>query len=1311
MGFTRYTNEDAILNSTLPTYGIEFSIDDLNLLKNVPRKSIIDPKKVDYSNYAVELHIYSPSGEWINGSHNVHFATIPESQQSLQHLQIDLQREFRNLNISRGNFKIAINYHHNWIGNDWNAPLYISDISPDRTELKLSFAELLTTSDNKKTPTITLADSITMLARYLGFTNVLERSYFAINFGYNNVFKVTNLKFDSNNNVIVKLYKPLSDEFTEKNRLWLVSQVTNPYLDNVNLSTPAPAKQYNTLKNANFELDFNYGTSTETDFKTWNDLLDTTTSTSQQIIDSYFSGSIDDVGLGIDYTDFNNFIQYSSAEERISNFKFKLELIEYYDSQLYVLNSASGSDSGSLQNNIATNQSRRDNVVGGFDAFERWLYNEPTSSIFTHGVTGSLVPWPKYIQSGSWKLHHTTSSLGTTWYNGFIQSASLYDIANENALVKFIPEFVRTDDNNDQFVLFVNMIGHHYDILWSYINKLTATYTVEEHPKLGVSKELLHDIAGSLGWQLVNGKQTEQLWQYKLGTNSSGSYQSTGSMFSKSGEDITHEVWRRIVNNMPYILKTKGTGRSIKALMSAYGIPNTLLSIREYGGPKVEQISPKLTEDRFAYALRLNGTSYVSMSRNLYTSSLGTFTGGQRPADTIEFRIRPSVTQSMSVISCNNNTDTITHWNIGLEHTASYSGSSNYGRLNFYFLTGSLYQSASTEYVPLYNGDFWNIRIWTNSPFTSSVNTPIYIQTARSSDVVNSKVVHAVSMSLTPTSASAFTSWTTGSGIRKLYIGGKLGSSTSPNAYIGFSGSVQEYREWMEVLTQDTFNEHVLNPTSYVGNNPTSSYDTLVRHYTLGSDTLAYDHTVKLVISSSHPNQNVLDFSMPSGDGQGTMAAAVGFPSNPPLGDHYNRVTETYHVSTPSIGASNVYSQKIRLEDNTLIHELNPVTRAEVSSFDTAPVDSNKLGLFYSPQDQINKDIFNQIGSVDVDDYFGSPADEFEQSYPQLINFTQNYWKKYSNRNDLNAYIRIFSLFDFSLFHQIKQLLPARVNARMGLLVEPGIFERAKVQVTRLPEVSNPQYDALIDQELQSVESEHIYYTGSIDDVANTVTGESLSLSNEDLGSIVLEGGFVAPTMFDPSLLKLTAAQLQSLYDNDPALYAWLGLPYPITGTVYIDQPTINYYTSNSLNETSFTVIDTPRPSYYFEKVIYHYSSSAAWAVTPLQKGLDIAQSQSLGKYYSRSLQDAAYRDDEFAGYAASGYLGSRINGLDFNVKSLQTIDGGPVVSFTVVNPNAFKVADYNGGQNTFTVSRGFNFGDYGNFVSPRNTDFGNTAF
>ena len=115
-------------------------------------------------------------------------------------------------------------------------------------------------------------------------------------------------------------------------------------------------------------------------------------------------------------------------------------------------------------------------------------------------------------------------------------------------------------------------------------------------------------LAKSMGWTLTNGNQASSLWKYKLGVDSgSGAYQSTGSLFSKSNEEITTEVWRRIVNNLPYLLKTKGTARSIKALMSCYGIPQTLLSIREYGGPAISGDAPNIIEDRYAYMLAVGG--------------------------------------------------------------------------------------------------------------------------------------------------------------------------------------------------------------------------------------------------------------------------------------------------------------------------------------------------------------------------------------------------------------------------------------------------------------------------------------------------------------------------------------------------------------------------------------------------------------------------------------------------------------------------------------------------------------------------------
>ena len=46
-------------------------------------------------------------------------------------------------------------------------------------------------------------------------------------------------------------------------------------------------------------------------------------------------------------------------------------------------------------------------------------------------------------------------------------------------------------------------------------------------------------------------------------------------------ETITEEIWKRILANLPFFLKTKGTARAVKGLMNCYRIPSSILRVRE----------------------------------------------------------------------------------------------------------------------------------------------------------------------------------------------------------------------------------------------------------------------------------------------------------------------------------------------------------------------------------------------------------------------------------------------------------------------------------------------------------------------------------------------------------------------------------------------------------------------------------------------------------------------------------------------------------------------------------------------------------
>jgi hypothetical protein len=1261
MSLDRFSNKQSVLESNGLQRGIIWSNNILPSLMLDQR--IITPKE----NTSVEVFVYSTDGTYLTGD-IVNDYIIENSK-----IAIDYASVLNKFNISRGSFEVVTNIYSNLIGTTDEPVILIKEISPNRRELLL---ELVT--DTEK-----YGDKYALtLPQYFNNYTSAFTSDLALNFGRNRIYRIINQKlWTGTNTFVVRLYRPLEAGLTVNDRLCLIEELADTYIDNVLLHTkPAnvlaelllneslsetelqailtdlvkdnprlleallnnpelrkklqyiPLSSVNVLRRPNFDLDANYSTITETEFKNWNTLLDANLSTSQQIINSYFSGSLTGIDIGIDYTAFDNFVFYGSSTDRLENFKYKLELLEYYNTQLHTLNNANGNDTA-FANNISLFNTRIENTLGTFDNFERWLYYEPTSSLTTHGTSGSyigaegysLTPWPKYLSGSVYYVHHTTSSIAESWYNGFLATASLYDQENATSLVKTVPEHIRNDQNNSEYELFVNMIGQHFDILYTYVNALTKTYKPEEQPKLGMGKEALYEVAQSMGWELANGKQASSLWQYKLGYNDSGSYTSTGSLFSKTDEQITTEVWRRIVNNLPYLLKTKGTARSIKALMNAYGIPQTLLSIREYGGPHPDAETPALIEDRFAYNLYIS-SSYTSNTVSgsivyypiIYATSSGNWNSGITDSSndrvapiTREIRFQPAVKNSMPILSVRGTALTTTAFSgITVEYTGSYSGSTDYGRVWISHFSSSAGTapyavSASTDWLPLYDGDMWNLRWWWTGGGSSyntsnNTNTTYYVQVQKASDYISGKIIHQASASVTPSSAQAdhWSWWSTinaTTGPRAFYIGGNAnmtGYTKFPFKVSSSNMYVQEYREWLEELDQNTFDIHTLNPTSYVSSlNATASYNTLVRHYPFGSDLNAVDHSTNLIITSSHPASNIItnfsidtttNFGLGTGGSSYAFAAYSGslVSTFAPVTDsergQYVPIEETYYIDGVSLGGQLPRSEKIRLEDNYLIRRLSPRNTAERSTFDYAPIDSNRLGLFYSQADQVNKDIFDQIGDIALDDYIGNPEDEFDYRYPQLNSFSTEYWKKYTNRNDINAYIRVFSQFDFTLFNQIKQLLPARVDEAMGLLVEPHALERNKIALTKRVIVENPQYEftlpglqptASSDLATEYSASINTSYIVSADSVYNSGSNSYTDAGNT-LANIVLRD-HVVPTEYlveEVPLDQIGNIVTCSIVNNFYKLNSGIALENNVTGNVWrLKLP----YNTNFNNTTS----------------------------------------------------------------------------------------------------------------------------------------------
>ena len=1117
-------------------------------------------------NNNIEFHIYSDSN-YISGNHKINFLdTIPEYKNKTTNrtiqinsgIGIDLYERFKDLQITSGNFTIVLNFFKNLIGDFNTQHLRIDEISPDRKEIRLRAID------------DTNIEFLNQITNYIQTVNQtinggIHKTYL-LNFSRNQCVKFIN-SVVIGEYLYVKLLDPLPEQFQQDFKCWIVEELKQPYLDRVNILASDIDKTFNQLSNPNWQANYSYNTSTETGLKNWTELLGSSVQTSQQLVDHYFSGSLSGMALNIDYSNFNNFIFYSSATERLENFRYKLQLIEFYTSQSIVVGNISGSVATTNQSDFNT---LKNNLIGGFDNFENYLYfNSGSQSLTTHDIplidanipqlTGSLYiidPVPKTNINKPYTLTSITSSEFTTWFDSLYNNAQLYDQLNLNSLQYTVPEYIKTKSTLTNITTFVNMLGHHYDILYTYINNMTRINNREENPKLGMPNELLYSVAKQFGWNLTNGNQYKELWEYALGVSEVG-IPLTGSNSvgdpSVSGKNMTYTVWRRIVNNLPLLLKSKGTKRSIQALLSCYGIPQSFISINEYGGPRLEQ-APIYEKLNFDYALDLISNTAGTVTVN-YSQSINTVQLRFRTADVIK---TPTMPSTMNLFTIGSNTVTLDYTS-GTLGTVQING------------TGS-------GNIELFDGGYLTTILRTDGNKLESV-------TKKSK---HGKIVAAVSASAT----ASFDFQST------LTLGGTTGGNR-------LQGQLQELRFWSSSLGDSAFNNHVSAPAAYDGN--VDAYDELVFRLPL---TQKINHATTSSLTGVEPNNS------------GISASFASWTNNTP----YDSIEEMYYYDAISLGAGTFDDNKIRLENNELIGNLDVKTRAERSQFDKAPLDSKKLGVYFSPQTMIDEDIIAQLGFTSLDDLIGDPSDTDKKSYPALIQRATEYWKKYADKNDINSYINMFTLFDLSFFKQLDQLIPARTDNLTGLLIQPNILERNRDSILPIIERFSENYSTSLQDMAPTASAESLQYTGSIENKIVTLTG------NDD----------------DQWQAYLTAS-VDEKYGGTTYSYDYLirsGSTYITASTPYWrSEGVLPVIISSSLSE--------------FKQITIVLSSTYG------------GYSYGAGGYgTSGSLQLAQIQDYLPTGIENQKYAGSKLTSADFNIVSTQTVDGGAPVEIRKANPN-----------------------------------------
>ena len=917
--------------------------------------------------------------------------------------------------------------------------------------------------------------------------------------------KVITTWVGNDNSLILKLYEPLPTSVQPNQQVWISKVQSNPIVETITINgfdeSFCPP-----LKGPNFTLEENNGVA----YQVFDDLIASGSQTSTNLINKYLEGTgIDTTILNIEYVSgstymFDNFSHFGSAEERVNNFFYKVGLLQTYKLKYEGLTTTYNPEYSAGEGGILTQDgyqtitedgifeiqweraqfttvARADEakkvletingILRNFDGFENFLYTSTNylaypKELYVHPITGLST----YI------LRATNHSEVTAWYGSLIDLAAEYDKYNPNYLVNNIPEFIREDYNNNDFLVFLDMIGQHFDIVWAYIKNLSKTKNLEHKQVKGFSNKLVSNLLQSFGWNPKKAFNSPFLWEYAF-----GQYKDGFQKYSMSLADANDEVWRRILNNLPYLLKHKGTARAMKAIMACYGVPQSMLTIMEFGGPQdptTGGVSQFTFDDRTAAIylkgdLNGNGSSNVKVPWHVVGST------GDYP-NSIEFRVLPAEIPSpkYSLISGS-------EWSLDLVQT---TGSMGRIELNFggdqsnstYFevtSSGNEYITSSIQYVlgpdwktnsldfPISTEHYSNIAINRHNNPDSSSWFEVWLATSN-----GSRIITSVSMSI----ATVDSQWETGS---YLQIGGN-----------GYEGNVDEFRLWTVPLQRSKFENHTLFPDAINGNDYDSSTKDLMFR-------LDFEYPKDRTITE---NVGIKNVAISDNYGE-PFASASNMYSASTYPYQYTPYDRTVTANVPSLGFN--VSNKIRFEEQTLVTDLSYKQRATKKSFDRAPIDSNRLGLFFSPIKELNMDILKAFGDFNIDNYIGDYSDEYKNSYRQLDILRGYYFERLDNR-DIYEYIRLVKYIDKSLFEVLSELAPARTNISKGLLIEPHYLERSKTRWNKPESSKNDFVTSINTQDDIYVESESIPKDAHLD--IQNVASFDTTVSNNN-GIIDLE--------------------------------------------------------------------------------------------------------------------------------------------------------------------------------------------------------------
>lgn len=964
-------------------------------------------------------------------------------------LTLDPGQDVLSNGYTQGTYKVDYNFISPLVENNLN--FYISEISTDRTELRVKNSTL----NNPQLQQINA-----QVQEYLNSTDTFQGYY--LDFGSDLILLGLNIAYD-NGSIAVKLYQPLPDSLGSNSVFNFVRKVAEP----VAFSIEFPAEEIFTvetrnLRGPNYNLNIGKEVNNSTDYANLENLLTGSTTLLDQLTSVLVERRAE---LNTDYTDYSNFVFFSSAAQRLDNFYFKASQIENYNNQIATLGTLPATVERSAS--IAKYQQDIQNIITNFDGYDYFLYYESSS-----------FAWPKSSTTKPYTLYSTGSTQVLSWFGstnvtspyfgGRYYTASIYDEENQNNIYNIYPEYIRDDSDNTNFELFNNMVAQMFDQIWLYTKAIENRQDADNSLSGGISIDLVGDALKSYGITLYESNfSNNDLYTTYLGITPEGStLPPTGSelitTYVTASADTTpfneaqKLIYKRLYHNLPYLLKKKGTVSGLRLLLNCFGIPDTIIRINEFGGKDKNVNTWDNWQNEFNYAYYTSGSGFITASFVL-NSTWGT------PSDSpqaVGFRFKTDgLPQNTNTIASQSLWLTDTGVNIKLVYTGSgytsgsYTGSvvnpyNQYATLEFYPELASA--AIASVYLPFYDGGWWSVLVNRNTTGDYTLYAGNKLYQGVDGNILGFQASSSVAL------VSLDTDWTN-----------STVSTFGSASYKIFTGSFQEIRYYTQPISKSTFDAYVMNPYSIEQSERLAFRATLGGELYTSSISVHPKVTGSWITTSSFTNDsnfyvNPVGQYIPNTEYIYFDQVAAGI-QNP-----VSTKSRTAGIILPPTGSTNIPDNK------TLSPYISIQQSYAVSESLTRNVNYVEVAL--SPQNEINEDINSSLGYFNIGEYIGDPRQISSSAtyYPDLENLSTAYFEKYTGNYNWTDYNRLVKYFDNSVFRMIQDFTPVRAGLSTGIVIKQHLLERNRQRPAQIS-YTQPEYTGSVTSLARD------YETGSIE--------------------------------------------------------------------------------------------------------------------------------------------------------------------------------------------------------------------------------------